>query len=365
MIGSARELVRSVLAECHVDPPHGFEWFGRRIPVPVSDGEDPGRALLRTLAIHLYLHVFCPGAVRPLLPPARESGAGEIRALMTAHSLANPDRDRWDAGWTYVESAPGESHVVRRRGLDFSVSSEGVRPRRGRALRAGREVAVLVPAERWSLSPGFMLFHGERLLHPRSAGTRRTRLYMDLDVDDSRKVIGMCRRFNEARLPFTLKVAAQPALYDDRCDTVVLFVEREDYLQASELLVEEATRAGLAPRAPTPAFTRRLGSGVAVADDPATAESFGELRCRLLAAGILRAEDAPGGSIEARLQAVDEEFLAAGVELDRAHLEPGSEEYDPGPWSPLSSSSSAGSRNAPQRGQCPSGSRSRSHPRSH
>ncbi len=332
MIPDARALVRSVLTACAVDPPRGFEWFGQWIPTAASAREgQPGEAFLRALALHLYLHVFCPGEPTARILPIRASGAGEIRALMTAHSLANPDRDRWDAGWRYLGSSR-DSDLVHQRGVDFSVSAEGVRPRRGDSLRAGCDVEVLVPAERWSLSPGYMLFYGEKLLPPRSAGTRRTRLYLDLDVEDSRRVIGMCRRFNEARLPFTLKVASQPAVYDDRSDTVILFIEREGYPRASELLVEAAMRAGLTPRPSVPAFTRRLGSGVAVADDPAAPESFGESRCRLLASGILRAHEAGDTSFESRLREVEKVFLAEGVLLDCTHLEPGSKEYEIGPW---------------------------------
>ncbi len=91
-------------------------------------------------------------------------------------------------------------------------------------------------------------------------------------------------------------------------------------------------RAGLTPRPSVPAFTRRLGSGVAVADDPAAPESFGESRCRLLASGILRAHEAGDTSFESRLREVEKVFLAEGVLLDCTHLEPGSKEYEIGPW---------------------------------
>lgn len=332
MIPDTRSLIRSVLAGCHVEPPRGFEWFGRWIPTGGFPPESslPQDSFSRALALHLYFHVFCPGKVIAELPPARACNAGEVRALLTAHSLANPDRERWDSGWTYMGRS-GDSHLVRSREIDFSASEAGIRPKRGDALSVGSDVEVLVPADRWSLSPGFMLFDGERRLRPRSAGIRRTRLYLDLDVENARRVIGLCRRFNEVRLPFTLKVAGHPDAYD-RCDTVILFVERDDYRRASELLVEEATGSGITPRPPVPAFTRRLAPGIAVADDPHVAESFGESRCRLLAAGIVRAQDS-GGTLESRLGEVERTFLAEGVTLDSAHLEPGSAEYETDPWS--------------------------------
>ena len=176
-----------------------------------------------------------------------------------------------------------------------------------------------------------MLFYGKDPLPPRSAEVRRTRLYLDLDVDGARRVIGLCRRFNEAGLPFTLKVAGLPEAYD-RSDTVILFIGRDDYRRASELLIEEVTRSGLTPRPPVPAFTRRLAPGIAVADDPHVAESFGESRCRLLATGILRAHEAGQDAMESRLREIEKAFHAEGVALDCPHLEPGSAEYEDYPW---------------------------------
>ena len=331
MMPDPSSLVRSVLEGCTVDPPGGFQWFGQWIPTDAFDGGESRGNFLRTLALHLYLHVFCAGEAAARLPPPRSSSAGEIRALLTAHSLANPDRERWDSGWTYVGKS-GDAYLVHRKGLDFSVSEGNVRTPPGEALRAGSEVQVLVPADRWSLSPGYVLIYGERLLRPRSVGIRRTRLYLNLDVPDARRVIGMCRCFNEAELPFTLKVAGHPAAYD-RCDTVILFVERDEYRRASELLVGEATRSALTPRLPVPAFTRRLAPGVAVADDPHAPESFGESRCRLLAEGILRAHEAGDTSFEAQLREVEKAFLTEGVLLETTHLESGSAEYEIGPWS--------------------------------
>ncbi|HET9333806.1 MAG TPA: T3SS effector HopA1 family protein [Gemmatimonadota bacterium] len=330
MIPDARSLTREVLTRCVVDPPVGFEWFGRRIDVDGDPADDPREAFLRSLALHLYLHVYCQGNAVERLPTARPCGVGEVRALLTAHSFANPERTRWDTGWTFVGSSR-DSYLVRREGIDFSVPTDGIRPVRDDTLRAGREVQVLVPADRWSRSPGFMLFDGRDLLPPRSEGDRRTRLYLDMDEEGARWVIGLCGRFNHEGLPFGLKVAGHPAEYD-RCDTVVLFVARDDYPVASRIMVEAAIGAPPRPRPGVPAFTRRLAAGVSVADDPATGESFGESRCRLLAGGILRGHDAGADTIESRMDEVEACFLDEGLTLDRPHLESGSVEYEIGPW---------------------------------
>jgi hypothetical protein len=249
---------------------------------------------------------------------------------VTGHSLACPDRDRWDAGWIFVGPS-ADAYRVRRDGLDFLASADAVRSRLGETLRAGCAVEVLVPTDRWSLSPGFMLIHGKRLLQPRAAGIRRTRLYLHMDIEGAREVIALCERFNQERVPFTLKVAAHPDAFD-RCDTVILFVERDDYPRASAILVEARTRSGLNPRPANPSFASPLAPGVSVADDPSGSESFGESRTRLLAAGILRAHEAGSTTPDARLYEVGQAFREEGLRLDRPHLEPGSTEYETDPW---------------------------------
>ena len=333
MIADARILLRNVIERCAVDPPREFEWFGRRIAVSGGEGgeDDAWRSFLRTLAIHLYVHVYCPGEVISRQLPPRDFSAAEIRALLRGHSLANPDRDRWDTGWTYVGKTRS-AFLVRKDGLDFTVASGGFRPRGNAPLRDGCSVRVLVPSERWFRSPGYMLFYGRRVPRPRAAAIPRTRLYLDLDVAGARQVIGLCRRFNDARLPFTLKVAGHPAAYD-RCDTVILFIERDDYIRASEILTGAAMEFRARLRARIPAFTKGLAPGVGVSDDPPSGESFGESRCRLLAEGIVRAHDSGAGTVESRLRKIEETFLREGISLDRPNLEPGSLEYDPGLWS--------------------------------
>jgi len=328
--GDAHALVRSVLTHCRVDPPGDFEWFGRRTRVAETASGETRGIFLRALSLHLYFHVFCPGTPVARLPSPSTPGAGEIRALLTGHSLACPDRDRWDAGWIFVGPS-ADAYRVRRDGLDFLASADAVRPRQGETLHAGGDVEVLVPADRWSLSPGFMLIHGQRLLQPRSAGNRRTRLYLHMDMEGAREVIALCERFNQHQVPFTLKVAAHPDAFE-RCDTVILFVERQDYRRASAILVEAAHRSGHRPRPPNPAFASVLAPGVSVADDPPGEESFGASRVRLLAMGILRAWEAGRTSLDARLHEVGKAFREEGRSLERPHLEPGSTEYETEPW---------------------------------
>lgn len=329
----ARALIRAALAACSIDPPNGFVWFGRRIRVVLHgrpDTEGARRGFLFALARHLYAHVYCQGEAVPIGPPPAISSVGEVRAFMTALSDANHHPDRWDAGWTAVERK-GDQWVVRKWDLDFTVTAERCRPQPSEPLRAGSPADVLVPSERWYEYPGYMLFYGQRVPRPCAGTAGLTRLYLNLDDDGARRIIDLCGTFDDLALPFTLKVAGDPEGFE-RCDTVILFIERQDYARASETLVEAAGRFRPELRPRSPAFAKPLVPGVGVADDPLGEESFGESRCRLLAEGIVLASELGESTVEARLWIIEDRFRREGISLDRIHLNPASADYEPGPW---------------------------------
>ena len=73
-----------------------------------------------------------------------------------------------------------------------------------------------------------------------------------------------------------------------------------------------------------PAFSKPLARGLALAEQPAGGQRFGEQRCRLLAEAIVAAGAAGARTAQARLAVVREHFAAAGVGLDTPYLQTGS-----------------------------------------
>ena len=127
-------------------------------------------------------------------------------------------------------------------------------------------------------------------------------------------------RLNSASLPFRAKVVNDPARYT-RCDAGVLYVHRHDYDAVAPVV--RATYRELADglRPATPAFAKPLAPGLAVAEDPGDGDSFGMHRARLLAEGIVAAGER--GSDDA-VAVVAERFAAAGLDLDKPYVNPGS-----------------------------------------
>ena len=78
-----------------------------------------------------------------------------------------------------------------------------------------------------------------------------------------------------------------------------------------------------------PSFAKPILPGLGVADDPGTAESFGQSRMRLIAAGLVQAFVARATDSGARLRAIREQFEAAGLCLAAPHLAAGNVDVYP------------------------------------
>jgi hypothetical protein len=191
--------------------------------------------------------------------------------------------------------------------------------------RVGAQVTLPMPKELLNLSPGFYMAIGDA--GPEAAGDGSggaLRLYFNLSPAGA---ITFLRRasvsLNEARVAFRCKVLNDPSRFT-RCDAVVLYVGSRDYGRVRSEL--EGLYPSLAPflGAGTPAFTKRLADGVALAEDPGHGESFGMHRCAVLADAIVAAWEEGARTVEQRLATVDRRFAAAGLDLSAPFLNPGS-----------------------------------------
>jgi hypothetical protein len=76
----------------------------------------------------------------------------------------------------------------------------------------------------------------------------------------------------------------------------------------------------------TPALTKKLAPGLALAEDPGRGESFGLTRCQTIAEGIVRAYERGRESLEERQATVEEALAEAGVDPAAPYLNSGSED---------------------------------------
>ena len=146
------------------------------------------------------------------------------------------------------------------------------------------------------------------------------RVYLDLRREGAVPFVReTTRRLNGAGLAFMAKVVDEPGGFDRR-DAAVLFFERRDRERALQA-ADDLARA-LAPflDGGAPSMTLPLGPGVAFAEDPGGAESFGSHRCLLIAEAAVAAAERGLGSLDDRLDLVRERFAQAGTTLEAPHV---------------------------------------------
>src|SRR5436305_13892241 len=124
---------------------------------------------------------------------------------------------------------------------------------------------------------------------------------------------------NRYQVPFRFKTLSYSGVYT-RADAAVLYFASRYYQIIGRLLpaIREAVRNHLRPA--TPLLTLRLYDGIGLAEDPATGESFGMSRSRLIAQAIWDAYARGMQSEESRMLELRIQFERNSLSLDRPHL---------------------------------------------
>lgn len=280
------------------------------------------RRLADSVVACLYDFFYKCGGPRPIF----HQGSG----LPTSQSYPDPDFlaqlrgansgvGHWQGGWTLVEYRANGQALARRGAITVHVdASEWRQPR-----PAEPDIEVAVPNGLEHSIPGFYLAVGDLPLddeHNRPL----LRFYWNLTPDGAINCMRAASLgLNRARVPFQLKILVDPTRFD-RCDPVVLYLPYGRYPGVRQFIKDLAHQLAQHLRMGTPALTKRLIDGVAVAEDPGYGQSFGLHRCALLAECALRALDEGVRREEDRLALATRMFNEAGVSLDAPYLQPGS-----------------------------------------
>jgi hypothetical protein len=237
-------------------------------------------AVIEAIGHWVYQNWYCAQAV---VSPAPTKVLYPDIDLSSAFRAALPGSRRWQQRWTVVASGKRGSCVAGRRGeareLRGGEYASVFRP--GLPVAPGDGIAVMDCLDWIDRETGFWATrskHGE----PKSP---LLRLYLSPTVDTVCPVLTrLTTLLDSRRLRYSLKCPFRPADFE-RVDSLVVYLERAASIEVRRL---PATLAGRRPllRQSTPPLTRRIGPGIAVADEAGPGESFGQNRCRALAAGI-------------------------------------------------------------------------------
>lgn len=293
-----------------------------RAPATPADAAaaESGAVLLPLLTEALYGRCY---ARRPGWPAAPPAPAGPENDLTPALAAANPGTERWETGWR-VRQALSTGRVVAERhgwtrflwpGEFLASDAPGTPPRPGVRLTVWR------PRESATLQPGFYYVFGQGAWEDDAA---LLRVYWNVTPDGAPALTAaLAGTLDRWGVPFRFKVLSARGLYP-RTDSAVLYVARRAWPLVRELAADVHRACAGHLGMDTPLFARRMGRGLAVAEDPGNGESFGMQRCRLVAEGLWTAWRGGRHGTRERLAAVREAFGRAGVSLDAPWLSAGS-----------------------------------------
>jgi HopA1 effector protein family len=321
-------LVEGALEAVAIDSPTSFYWFGARTGaasqrIRSSIGGTKTRVYLkRILQGRLYRDFYCRGRATPAEDASPPRGSPRLTPFIGALSAANSGSGSREPGWMVRGIEDGQV-VVERNGLSVWVGPDDIYGA-PHAPRPGDECAIRFPKELLGLFPGFYMALGNLGLVP-SQATTFVRFYWNLQSGGAPLLLeAATQMLNRDKIPFQLKVLSDPDLYD-RCDAGVLYVEKSGYPRVADAVRRIYRNLSNHLNPSTPVFTKRLASGLALAEGPPdSTESFGASRCGMLAEGIIRAWEEGAEQVSARMEWVAESFADAGIGLDSPFLSPGS-----------------------------------------
>jgi len=314
--------LRLVLRAVVIHSPMEYELNGRRHRVaPFGAGQSPTWSAYSVgqppLVIDLQTRIYDEAYCRPL--GTRTEPPLNVTSILEELSAANAGRDRWESGWSLTQLTPNH-HAMARKGELSSVFAPGeFAAVNGGAPAPGAPLHVFFPRESRTQQPGFYIANGEASA-PAGAESRMTRIYWHIAEEGAVKLTAAVTSIlNRYQVPFRFKTLSYGGAYT-RSDAAVIYFAARYYQFIARLLplIREEVKEHLRPS--TPLLTRRLYDGVGLAEDPATGESFGMSRSRLVAQAIWDAFARGMQSEEARMLELAIQFDRSGLSLDRPHL---------------------------------------------
>lgn len=236
-------------------------------------------------------------------------------------SAANAGQPRWETGWQIYKVEPSGQIFAQRGGVNraFSPGQYVIQDGVGAGPRVGSNATVFFPKESLTIQPGFYFAFGEAETEF-PADFNLIRFYWNIESGGAAGLMRLStQKLNRFRVPFRMKSLTARSQYT-RLDPAIIYLNKRYYHIAAELLsgVRHEMEGRLGDG--TPLFTLCLAPGLALAEDPGNGESFGMNRCRLLAEAVWTAYLQGDQSLSARLDEVEKQFSANGLDLDRPYL---------------------------------------------
>ncbi|QIR35415.1 hypothetical protein HCG51_00730 [Tolypothrix sp. PCC 7910] len=235
----------------------------------------------------------------------------------------------FQSGWSILKEESDNSLIVSKAGLRLHIQRDKHLPSSHTSATIGDLVPIKMPKN--IVQSGFyMAVSNAGLSRSNAANLQIVRIYFNLTPAGAIAVMGnITQHLNQINIPFQLKVLYHPKDYN-RYDSGVLYFDKSDYELLSKLLSNIYLENREYFKSEIPLFTKELAPGLGLAEEPnqkfAEQESFGMNRCQIIANGLLTAWYQGDNSPQRRIQAIQEQFLQLGIDLERVHLNANSED---------------------------------------
>ncbi len=311
-----------IFAAIHLVSPHAFSCAGLEF-------ETKSGPLMDYLADFLYHQCFIsPFRGDPMGAEVSSDPEDDLVEQLRKAHCGLPCRD---SGWR-VEQALDTGQILARKDGALRLFEPGfylVHEGPGGPPQEGQRVTICFPKDSVTAQPSFYFAFGETVSE-HEEGYNLVRFYWNLSAEGTAPMMAaLIPALNRFQVPFQLKCARFRPMYY-RLDAAVLYVSKRHYSITAMLAadVHGAVRDYLSPE--TPLFTKRLADGLALAEDPGG--SFGLSRCRIVAQALWAAFEKNSRTEEERLEEVEGQFQAAGLDWEHPYLGPDSADcYEFGP----------------------------------
>jgi hypothetical protein len=327
------EQVQTIIRPVEIQSLSSFTWYGekqtiaphrmtRHLPEDVLK-----ECLVSALQWRLYIDAYCQGFPRFVgFEPNISHTSIEEAVFALELSKANLGKGQWDSGWLVV--AIDSDHVlVAKNGLLLRAATRDCRPPPTGKGSIGKQTQLYLPKELPMVSPAFYLTLGEFPLFSPGDTEQLVRLYINVTSEGATHLLKKVgKELNRCAIPFRLKIL-KGLVFFRRTDAAVLYFKRQDYTRVFEILNAANLADPRFVRGGIPAFTKAVGPGCGIAENPPTGASFGLHRCRLLAEALTRAFDDRKESEQSLLATITTRFSEEGLDLERPYINPGSRDY--------------------------------------
>ncbi|MBC8291009.1 MAG: hypothetical protein H8E37_11905, partial [Planctomycetes bacterium] len=289
-----------------------------------DDQQSPDPELIERLvdAIYwnAYVRKFDPGVLRPADSVELEHDPEYVFEFQDREK-----KDRWDQGWRVESVMPDGSVQARKNDCyrapqpgEFSFDVPGVRP------QPGDMISIRVQSGSTHIQRGFY-FEFSDVIPDQYDEFQSVRFYFNSKLGGGQLLTEIRARLNRFQIPFRFKCPTSLSQFD-RIDSGVLYVPWRYADMTACCIAAMLTTVRKELLEGVPLFTKPIHRGVGMAEDPGTMQSFGRVRCELVARGLWSAafEKPPRQPIER----IREQFEAAGLSLSRPWLNPGSIDWE-------------------------------------